>query len=242
MKPTQVIRALIVILAILYLYFAIVGEDMNSVGFRGLSIILLASLYVSKVENRNKFFLSFLLVYALGDLFGLVTWFTNINKSERLDLIYYYVGNCIYISSYLLLSLRILSSLNLKLIIKNYLHYVALLILISISCIYFISDATIEYIDTSAFLLESIYNIVIIILMSLALLGYLTHDDKKSINLLIASILIVLSEILQLAYFYVAELNFLNIICAFLFALAFLFFYLQSRLEYRTPIEYTYEV
>jgi len=242
MKPTKTLRLLVLVFALVHLCMAIIGDEIYSIGFRSVALIFLTALYLINIESINLWFLGFLILYAIGDLFSFVTWFTNPEQSVEIDLINYYIGNTIYIVSYLLLALRIFISLHFKEIIKNQIPYVVLLTVLSIFCVYFVSEATMEFIDSSAYLMESIYNTTVIILMSLALLGYLTHDDKKSINLLIGSIFIVFSEILQLAYFYVAEFQILYFICSILFVLAFLFFYLQSRLEYRNHIEYNYDI
>lgn len=242
MNPIAASRIITLVFALVHLCFAFVGDEVYSIGFRALALSFLVVLYILKVKKRNNWFLGFLAFYAIGDAFSFVSWFTNTEQSADLDLVYYYVGNSVYIIAYLLLIIRIALGLNFKEILKKHMFYVLLLGLLNVFCVYFISDATTEFIDSSSHLMEDTYNAIIVILMSFSVLGYLAHDDQKSIKILIGSMLIVFSEILQLAYFYVADFNVLYVICSILFTLAFLFFYLQSRLEYRLRKEYTYEL
>jgi len=242
MSLTKILGTFVVLFSVWYLYFAFIGDEVFSVGARGIAIVLLLLVYILKVNKTNFYFLSFLIFYAMGDLFNYFTWYANPNQTESLDLIYYYVGNSIYILSYLSLSARLFSGLDKMLFKKKYILYVILLLILTAFCVYFISDATSGFIDDSSFLVETLYNTVTIGLMCIAFLNYIVHDDSKSVNLMIGSVLIVFSEILQLAYFYVAEFIILHVICSVLFVLAFLFFYLQSLQAYRKHTEYHYEV
>ena len=80
-------------------------------------------------------------------------------------------------------------------------------------------------------------------LLSVALINYMYRNDNKSMLLLLASIFTVFSEIIQLAYYYILEDTNLSFTYSFFMVGAFLFFYLQSQLEFTGPIpEYTDEV
>jgi hypothetical protein len=70
-----------------------------------------------------------------------------------------------------------------------------------------------------------------------ALLNYMYRSDTKSILFLMASICVVFSEIIQLAYFYVLEASSLGYIYSVLFVTAFILFYLQSQKVFTGPQE-----
>jgi hypothetical protein len=78
--------------------------------------------------------------------------------------------------------------------------------------------------------------------LSVGLINYMYRNDNKSMLFLIGSICIVFSEIIQLAYFYIIKSNDLGFIYSLFLVLAFVFFYLQSQLEFTGPEpEYTDE-
>jgi hypothetical protein len=74
------------------------------------------------------------------------------------------------------------------------------------------------------------------ILLSVALINYMYRNDNKSMLFLIASIFIVFSEIIQLAYYYILPDNNLSFVYSLFFIIAMLFFYLQSQQEFTGPI------
>jgi cbb3-type cytochrome oxidase subunit 3 len=73
------------------------------------------------------------------------------------------------------------------------------------------------------------------VLLSVALINYMYRNDTKSMMFLMGSICIVFSEIIQLAYFYVMDDKMLGFIYSFFLVVAFIFFYLQSQLEFTGP-------
>ena len=60
-------------------------------------------------------------------------------------------------------------------------------------------------------------------------------------NLLLGALCIVFSEVIQVAYFYVSDLNVLNVAFSILLVLAFSFFYIQSNLSYQERESYESE-
>ncbi|MFB9057892.1 hypothetical protein ACFFU9_14190 [Mariniflexile ostreae] len=81
------------------------------------------------------------------------------------------------------------------------------------------------------YFVELIYNIVMLLVLSLSLINYFYMDNKKALLLFIASLCIVFSEVFNIAYLYVTETNMLNSISSALAILAFFFYYQQSGLE-----------
>ena len=118
-------------------------------------------------------------------------------------------------------------------IVKKFPAHLVILLVLDIFCWLTVTDTTKGVLTTTEYELEFIYNTVIMLLLTVTLINYIYREDKKSMNLLIGSIFIVFSEVIQLAYFYISAINILNVICSFFLVIAFIFFYLQSRLMYQ---------
>jgi hypothetical protein len=78
--------------------------------------------------------------------------------------------------------------------------------------------------------LEFIYNIVVLLLLSIALLNYFYKDNKKSLYLFLGALCLVFSEVMDIAYIYVDQRCFLNFLATTLALGGFYFLYQQSKL------------
>ena len=76
------------------------------------------------------------------------------------------------------------------------------------------------------------------LLLSIALVNYISRDSKKAMNLLIGALCIVFSEVIQVAYFYVSEKIILGVVYSVLLVLAFTLFYIQSSMSYSKSKKY----
>ena len=171
----------------------------------------------------------FLITYCLAEIVNFTSWLYP-RDFNGLDL-YYFIGNSLFITAYLFLIVQVMKSINTKSLLKTYPFHIAILVVLDVFCVVIVTATTEETLVTSQYVMEFLYNSVIMVLVSVALLNYIHHDNKKAMNLLIGTIFIVFSEVIQLAYFYVVGFNFLNVICSLFFVIAFLFFYLQARLK-----------
>ena len=118
--------------------------------------------------------------------------------------------------------------------VKKYPFHILVLIILDVFSVVVVTNTAMHKLSFHEYYMEFIYNSVIMILLTVALINYIDKEDKKAINLLIGSIFIFFSEVLQLAYFYISNMNLLNVICSLFLVLAFLFFYLQSTLNYES--------
>jgi hypothetical protein len=238
MNISKILGIVIILLSILFLGLQSQSLEIEASGVRASAMLLLTALYLLRVENKHILFLSFLVVFTIAELFNYVTWIKNFDLNPDLDY-FYYIGNGLYILAYMLLISRVLVSIPLAKAVAKFPFQSISLMVLGIFVVYLVTDTTRETLNSSEYILEFTYNAVIMMLMSLSLLSYMYRDDKKSMNLLIGSICIVFSEILQLAYFYIAaDLNILNVLCSAFLVTAFLFFYLQSRLKHNESIYY----
>lgn len=240
MQIGKFLGALILTLSLLFLGLQFKGLEIEAAGVRALAITLLTFLYAFCVKNKHPFFFLFLIFFSLSEILNYVTWIVNLDVDPEVDY-FYYIGNALYIVSYLFLTLRIVVALNIKKVFLKFPIQIALLIILSLFFVYFISDTTRKELSQNEYYLELLYNAVVMFLMAMALVNYMFRDDKKSMNLLLGTICIMFSEVIQLAYFYIADINVLNVLCSMFLVFAFFFFYLQSRLEHREIIDYEHQ-
>lgn len=240
MHVGKFLGALILALSLFFLGLQFKGLEVEAAGVRALSVTLLTILYVIRVENKHPFFLLFLVFFALSEILNYATWVVNLDVIPEIDY-FYYLGNGLYILSYLFLITRIALAMNFKKAFLKFPLQIGLLAILGVFFVYFVSDTTRKELTQNEYYLELLYNAVVMFLMAIALVNYMYRDDKKSMNLLIGEICIMFSEVIQLAYFYIADINLLNVLCSMFLVFAFLFFYLQSRLKHREIVDYNHQ-
>ncbi|WP_323787835.1 hypothetical protein [Psychroserpens sp.] len=237
MQIGKFLGALILALSIFFLGLQFKGLEIEAAGVRALAVVLLTFLYVIRKKNKHPLFLLFLVFFAISEILNYITWTINFDITPDIDY-FYYIGNSLYIISYLFLIARIAVSMNIKKVFLKFPFQICLLFILGLFFVYFVSDTTKKDFSYNEYYLELLYNSVVMLLMAMALINYMYRDDKKSMNLLIGAICIMFSEIIQLAYFYIADFNLLNVLCSMFLVFAFIFFYLQSCLQHREIVDY----
>lgn len=172
----------------------------------------------------------FLITFTVADVFNFLSW--QISPDSFMADYSYYIINAMYILSYSFLIVQILKTLDIKQVVTKLPVHIIILLVLDISCVIVVTNTTKPELQFGEYLLEFVYNTVIMALLSVALINYIYKDDKKSMNFLVGSIFIVFSEVIQLAYFYVSEVNILNVLCSIFLVLAFVFFYLQAKISH----------
>ena len=243
MKLTKILGASLIGMSVMFLAFQTTDHEKWAAGIRALAMVLLTTLYLIGNRQKSILFSSFLVVFTIADIFNFISFNEGTSLSDAQYKMFYFFINILYIFAYSLLILRIFSTLNVKAVFKKFPLQIFLLIVLGIFCVHYVSVTVkgADLLSGSEYALEMAYNAIIVFLMCLALINYMYRDDQKAIHILIGSIFIVFSEVLQLAYFYVAPFNIVNVMCSVFFVLAFLFLYMQSRLKHQIPIQYTYD-
>ena len=240
MQIGKFLGALTLALSLFFLGLQFKGLEIEAAGVRALAISLLTLLYIIRIKNKHAFFLLFLVFFSVSEILNYITWSINLTVTYDVDYSYY-IGNTLYIISYLFLIARILVSINFKKAFFKFPIQIGLLAILGLFFVYYVSDTTKNELTDNEYYLELLYNAVVMLLMAMALVNYMYRDDKKSMNLLLGTICIMFSEVIQLAYFYIADINLLNVLCSMFLVFAFLFFYLQCRLENREVIDYNHQ-
>ncbi|WP_298756572.1 hypothetical protein [uncultured Psychroserpens sp.] len=240
MYTSKILGIILILLSILFLGLQSLGKEFDAFGVKALAMMLLTILYFVNVKRKHILFILFLVTYAAAEIHNYFTYNHFPPENATYD-IHYLIGNGLYISAYLFLIARILSIMNFKKAILRFSMQTLLLFALGIFVVYMITDLSKEGIGLDyGYTVEMVYNSIIMFLVCLALVNYMYNDSKKSMNLLIGSICIVFSEVIQIAYYYISDFdNTLSVIYSFFLVGAFVFFYLQSRLvhEYNAVYE-----
>lgn len=238
MNISKIIGVILILLSVLFLGLQSQALEVEASGVKSLALLLLTVIYLMKIKNKNLLFLMFLIFFTIAEIFNYVTWIQNMDIDPYVDY-YYYIGNALYILAYTFLITRIITNFNMTEVLRRFPMQILLLLGLGVFVVYLVTDTTKNQLDLPEYALEFTYNAVIMVLLSVSFLNYMYRDDKKSMNLLVGSIFILFSEILQLAYFYIAaDFNVLNLLCSVFIVAAFLFYFLQSRLKHEDIVEY----
>ncbi|WP_250432652.1 hypothetical protein [Hanstruepera flava] len=204
---------------------------------KALIVPVFTLLYFVSVPRKSLFFTWFLILFSISELLAFSElWFDFETMTDaellKFDDMYYLVGNSLYIIAYALLVYDVSRTLDFGKIFKNFAIHLLVLTILNIYIVYVLLTIVNPYVSGSfLFVIELVYNIIMLLLLTLSLIGYFYNDNKKSLLLFFGSICIVFSEVIQVAYFYISDKDLLNISQTLLFVLAFCFFYFQSKIQ-----------
>ncbi|SDB43614.1 hypothetical protein SAMN03097699_1329 [Flavobacteriaceae bacterium MAR_2010_188] len=232
----RLLKIVLVALSIIFIMLQFLEMKVYAFGVKAAILIGLTILYLHVVKKRRLFFLLFLVFFTLAEVINFSSAFMPKPAKDEINW-NYYICNLLSILSYSFLIVQVIRSMNVRAMLNRYPLHIATLVVLDIFFVWIVSGTaeTESELTFTQLSLEITYNSVIMILLSAALINYIDRDDTKSMNLLIGTIFIVFAEVIQLAYFYVAnDFNFLNVICSTFLIFALLFFYLQARLTHKT--------
>jgi len=176
---------------------------------------------------KKRFVLSFLILFGLGEI---CYYFIVINYYH---LLFFSVGNTILILGYTSLIALIISGLNIKQVIKRF--HIQIIVLAIMGIYLFLKlNSMIEFRHTgerplAEYTLNIIYNMVIVLVLGLALLNYFYHDSTIALKLLIACTLLIFSEFVQTAFYFMGAQELLENIYNALLAFSYFTFFLYIK-------------
>ncbi len=235
MLVNKILKGVLLLLGVTFIALQSLVYEIEGDAVSALMMILLIWLYCKSTEKPSQLFFWFLLIVTATQIIGFISWFTPEVRIGEIDY-FYYLGNILHIISYIFLIIKILKQLPLKAVFSEFTTTIIILIVLDVFCVSILSGTTENVLSYYENTLEYVYNSVLMILLSFALINYMYRNDNKSMLFLIGSILIVFSEIIQLAYFYILYDNSLGFVYSLFLVAAFLFFYIQSQLEFSEPI------
>ena len=132
--------------------------------------------------------------------------------------------------AYVFLFVKISKSICIIHILKNFKIHIFVLAALNLYLIYVLQIIVEPNKEIAIYYFELIYNIVTLLLLSAALLNYFYRDNQKSLYLFLGVLCLVFSEVIDIAFIYVAQRDILNILSTSLSLAAFYFLYQQSKL------------
>ena len=233
MLNKKILPILTVILALVFIVLEIYEYEEFASFTRFLLLPLLTlTYYLSKKESTSYFFY-FLLFYSVTEVTIYLGCF--VKRTILINYLFYYGGNILYVTSYVFLALEIIKSMKVKQVFKRFKIYIIVLLVLDVYSIFLITEIALEsdLLNTIYdYLTELIYNTVIMTLLTITLINYISRHNAKAMYLLLGALCIVISEDMQVAYYYVSDTNILNIAYSVLLVFAFYFFYSQTNLNY----------
>jgi len=238
MSKSKVWGYLVVVIYLLFIIFEISNEYNIAFVLDSMVVPVITIVYIIFSKEKDIYFLLFLLCYAISEILGVAAHFIlYYNLSYNDSLIFYeydyYIGSALYILGYALLLFKISKTMNLRHVLRNFKIHLVVLTILNVYLIYvlqFIVTTELEF--QYEYHMELVYNVVVLVLLSMALLSYFYRDNKKSLFLFIGALFIVFSEVMDVAYNYIDQRALLNVIAATFGLCAFYFLYQQSFLKH----------
>lgn len=227
MCSPKVLASIIGSIYALFVYFLFSDSLYYADSASALILPILTLAYFCNVEKRSLYFVLFLVFYSISDLMIII--------SDKLTYDFdYYVGNSLYILAYIALTIEIARNISFTYIFKHHLFSVIVLFALNSYIAYILSKIINPHLEFgSQYVLEIIYNISMLTILSIALLNYFYKDSRKAFYLLIGAICIVFAEVINVAYLYITHQNLLNFFTISLGLVGFYFLYEQAKLKYR---------
>lgn len=225
MDKLKVLGTIVALVYILFVVYLFNGDSTLAFSISSLICPLMALLYFVTVKRKTIAFSSFLVLYSISEV---MTLFIDYIPNQ----IDYYIGNSLYILAYTCLMIEVCKTVCVLQVLKNYKLHLLVLIGLNVYIVYILHSKVQPYkMFTLEFFIELLYNVVILVLLSIALLNYFYRDNRKSLHFFLGALCIVFAEVIQVAYLYISNKTiFLHFISVTLYFAAFIFLYRQSRL------------
>lgn len=233
MQKEKIILGILIVMTAGFLGLQIFNFDDQANIVRSFLLPILTVYYCINGKNKNGYFFAFLVLYSITELMGLFS--KQAEEHVFVDNIIFYLGNLMCVLAYTFLFIEVYKSMDVKKIFNRFALHVFVLIALDIYSVVLVTDIAIksDYLHGPLdYFVEITYNTIIMLLLTITLINYISRDSKKAMNLLLGSLCIVFSEVIQVAYYYVTEKNILIVVYSALLVVAFYFFYLQSGLTY----------
>ncbi|MEP1487286.1 MAG: hypothetical protein ABJL44_14195 [Algibacter sp.] len=231
MFKSKVLVGLILLLYVGFAIFELSGNKDVSFILDSLIAPTITLLYILFVNKKNRWFLLFLICYSFSGLMSLTIQVIIGNGSDLLYGFDYYIGNGLFILSYIFLVIKIYNSLSFKYVLKHLKVHLLVLIVLNTYLIYVLQVIVKPNVALNIdCYLEFLYNLVTFVLLSVALLNYFYRDNQKSLYLFLGTLCLVFSEMMDVAYLYISQISLLSFIATTLSLVAFYFFFKQAKL------------
>lgn len=199
---------LIVICCFLVLFVTEDDRFMTKVCFCLISMTLVLCSVNNALKIKDSFFY-FLLLYFSAELLTVM-----FPRSDN-ELLYVAI-NSVYILSFLVLIFFTINTINLSDLWQKFGKSLIVLLLFSGVLLYNMNDIMFGSeniaLFSACYFVDSIYNIVIILLLCSAFLSFIYNDSKKTLLLFLVCLSFVFSDVIQLADIYISNYKILFIL------------------------------
>ena len=232
----NLLKIILIIFSVLYVGLEVLKYDLEALALSGVLILLLAYYYTRTVKKTNLIFFWFLIINGIAHVLDFLSFYIPIYEGD-IDYLYYPIS-ILYIVSYVFLIVLLSKTLSLKKILSKYYITIGVLLVLNVFSVTLISETTAYALTQGENIIEFIYSAVVMFLLSIALINYMEKSDNKSMLFLVASIFIFFSEMIQLAYIYIADTTALAAFYSSTMVLGFLCFYIQSQFGFSDQKDY----
>lgn len=241
MSKSKVLVGFVIVLYVLFVISEFSGNHSMSFYFDCLIVPVIALTYLLLSRRKNRYFSLFLLFYTFANIYIIII--SLIPPKEGLiifDYEYLFV-NSMFVIAYIFLLIKILKSISLKYILKNFKMHLLVLIILNSYLVYVLQVIVKPNIVLSVnYYFELVYNIVTLLLLAIALLNYFYKDNQKALYLFLGVLCLVFSEVIDIAFIYISEKSILNFLATTLSLGAFYFLYQQSKFLNKSREEESY--
>lgn len=244
MQRTSLLLGIIIILTVTFLGFQMFAQFEYAEFVRFPIIPLLTYLYYLNTKDNSSYFFKFLAAFSLSELFGGFGLLYYFFEYDWIDNVQYYGANICSILAYGFLILDVSKNLNIKQILKRFPIHFFVLIALDLYCVFFVSKVStssfwftldddrtsfVFYLDAT---LEILYNLSVMLLLTVTVINYLFNDSTKALLLLFGALFIVFTEVIQVAFYYIEDKPIFGILSSIFLIAAVTLFYIQSHRSY----------
>ena len=231
MKITKLrlVTGLLIVIACLFLVGVLLDLETMANLARAFILPFFVYLYFTESKIRSKFFALFLIFCAFAEGVKVVLYLDTPLLAN--------VSNIAYILGYISLLIYMAQSINVGRLFTKFKIPIIVLTVFNFYLIFvlnqmILADDTIT-VYTLEFFIECTYNICILLVLSFSLINYLYHDSRKGLTLFLASVCIVFSEMVQVAYIYVSSEYILSVTYSILLIVGFylIYVYIVSKIN-----------
>lgn len=225
----QIVSGFIIVLASVFLTGVVFNVEVLSNYSRAFILPFFVYLYFSQSETKSINFAAFLVSVSIAE-FSKIFWDFDYALFSNLSNVFYVIG-------YINLLIYMIRSINFELLFKKFKIHIAVLSVFNLYIIFVLNnmiaaDDSIQVYSFN-FLIECSYNVCVLLILSFSLLNYLYHDSKRGLLLFLASVCIVFSEMMQVAYIFVNDNYALNLAYSILLIAGFylVYIYITSKIN-----------
>lgn len=224
----RLVTLVLVLLATCYLVGVFLENIVLESYSKTWSIFVFVYFYFKHSRRKSLFFGGALLFFALSEVSKI--YFNFLYKDFSV------VTNVFFVTAYVFIISYIFNNINVKELVKTYWLQAVFLFIFSAYIVYSLnsfvfSDVKFEFFSL-IYLQETIYNIVLLFLISLSLLNFLYHDDIRSLLIFSMSLLFGLGEIIQASYIFLSPQFYLKLMYSICYLLAYAIIYVYITRRY----------